>query len=114
MCTSTSGLPAVTGLMVLKVDSKLTANSTHFNQTIEWTEVSSHNQKISYYIVNYQMENCKNSSVQNTTLNSTTLTLPLPRSRITYNVWVAAVSGESVIGEYSEVLKINYTGTKCA
>ena len=110
MCTSTSGLPPVTGLMACEVDSRSAVNSTHFNQTIEWTEVSSYNQKISYYIVNYQRENYKNSSVQNTTLNSATLTLPLPTSPTTYNVWVAAVSDSTGTGEYSEVLEINYTG----
>ena len=42
--------------------------------------------------------------------NKTTLTLPLPQSPTTYNVWVAAVGEKTGVGEYSRVLQLNYTG----
>ena len=100
----------------LKVLQLTTVNSTHFNQSIQWNAVTSGNQTISRYIIKYGVssvvKNYNSTSAHSTTspMLSTTLTLPLPRSPTTYNVWVAAVGGESVIGEYSEVLKINYTG----
>ena len=114
--SSISGLPQVTDLKVLQ---STTENNTHFNQRIEWNKVTSDNQNISHYIIKYGLSSVVNSydsegvSSTTSTTNSATLTLPLPTSPITYNVWVAAVSGESVTGEYSEVLKMNYTGNVC-
>ena len=78
--------------------------------------MTSDNQNISHYIIKYGLSSVVNSydseGVNSTTstTNSTTLTLPLPTSATTYNVWVAAVSKETGTGEYSEVLEINYTG----
>ena len=113
MQLSISGLPQVTDLKVLP---STTVNSTHFNQSMKWNKVTSDNQNISHYIIKYGLSPVVNSydsegvsSTTSTTI-STTLTLPLPTSPSTYNVWVAAVSGKSGTGEYSEVLKINYTG----
>jgi hypothetical protein len=42
-------------------------------------------------------------------LSPTALTLPLPTSPTTYNVWVAAVGEKTGVGEYSRVLQLNYT-----
>ena len=113
MQSSISGLPQVTDLKWLQ---STAGNDTHFNQRIDWNKVTSDNQNISHYIIKYGLSSIVNSydsggvnSTKSTT-NSTTLTLPLPTSPTTYNVWVAAVSGKSVTGEYSEGLKINYTG----
>ena len=100
----------------LKVLQSTAVNNTHFNQNIKWNKVISHNQHISHYIIKYGLSSVVNSydsegvSITTSTTNSTALTLPLPRSRTTYNVWVAAVSNETGTGEYSEVLGINYTG----
>ena len=94
----------------------MTVNNTHFNQSLKWNKVTSHNQNISHYIIKYGLSSVVNSyesegvRVITSTTNSANLTLPLPTSPTTYNVWVAAVSGEIVTGEYSEMLKINYTG----
>ena len=100
----------------LKVLQSTAVNKTHFNQSLEWNKLTSVNQNISHYIIKYGLSSVVNSydseGVNSTTstTNSTALTLLLPTSPTTYHVWVAAVSGESVTGEYSEVFKINYTG----
>ena len=115
MQSSISGLPQVTDLKVLQ---STTVNNTHFNQSIKWNKVTSDNQNISHYIIKYGLSSVVNSydseGVDSTTstTNSATLTLLLPRSPTTYNVWVAAVSDSTGTGEYSEVLKINYTGNE--
>ena len=102
----------------LKVLQSTTVNNTHFNQSIKWNKVTSDNQNISHYIIKYGLSSVVNSydseGVDSTTstTNSATLTLLLPRSPTTYNVWVAAVSDSTGTGEYSEVLKINYTGNE--
>ena len=100
----------------LRVLQSTTVNNSCFNQRIDWNKVTSDNQNISHYIIKYGLSSVVNSydseGVNSTTstTNSTTLTLPLPTSATTYNVWVAAVSKETGTGEYSEVLEINYTG----
>ena len=99
-----------------KVLQSTAVNNTHFNQSIRWNKVTSDHQNISHYIIKYGLSSDVNSydsegvSITTSTTNSTTLTLPLPTSPTTYHVWVAAVSGESVTGEYSDVFKMNYTG----
>ena len=98
----------------------VTANNTHFNQSIRWNKVTSDNQTITHYIIKYgessvvQIYNSTSAHSTTASMLSTTLTLPLPTSPITYNVWVAAVSKETGIGEYSEVLKLNYNGNYTA
>ena len=100
----------------LKVLQSTAVNNTHFNQSIGWNKVTSDNQNISHYIIKYGLSSDVNSydsegvSSTTSTTNSTTLTLPLPTSPTTYNVWVVAVSYSTGTGKYSEVLKINYTG----
>ena len=102
----------------LKVLQSVTVDNSHFNQSIGWKKVTSDNQNISHYIIKYGLSSVVNSydsegvNCTTSTANSATLTLPLPKSSTTYNVWVVAVSDRTGTGEYSEVLKINYTGTK--
>ena len=95
----------------------VTVNNTYFNQSIKWNKLKSDQQtRVTQYIIKYgrskAVQNYSNTDAQNrtSTTNSATLTLPLPKSPTTYNVWVAAVSNETGTGKYSEVLKINYTG----
>ena len=105
-------------MTVLKVLQSTAVNDTHFNQSIKWDKVTSDNQNISHYIIKYGLSSVVNSTDSegvnstNSSTNSTTLTLPLPTTPTTYNVWVAAISDSTGTGEYSEVLVINYTGTK--
>ena len=100
----------------LKVLQSTTVNNTHFNQSIGWNKVTSDNQNISHYIIKYGLSSVVNSydskgvNKTTSTTNSATLTLPLPTSSTTYNVWVAAVSDSTGTGEYSEVLKMKYRG----
>ena len=114
--TFISGLSEVTDLKVLQ---SVTVNNTHFNQSISWNKVTSDNHHISHYIIKYGLSSDVNSydsegvNITTSATNSTTLTLPLPTSLTTYNVWVAAVSNETGTGEYSEELEINYTGNVC-
>ena len=104
----------------LKVLQSTTVNNTHFNQSIGWNKVTSDNQNISHYIIKYGLSSDVNSydsegvSITTSTTNSTTLTLPLPTSPTTYNVWVTAVSDSTGTGEYSEVLKMKYRGNLCS
>ena len=100
----------------LTVSKATKLNSTNFHQSIRWEEVRSVNQIIESYKIRYGQyelaDNYNSEHVQNTTstTNSTTLTLPLPTSPTTYNVWVAAVGNKTGEGEYSQVLQINYSG----
>ena len=100
----------------LKVLQSTAVDNTHFNQMIDWNIVTSDNQNISHYIIKYGLSSDVNSydseGVNSTTstTNSATLTLPLPTSPTTYNVWVAAVSDSTETGEYSGVLEMHYTG----
>ena len=113
--SSTSGPPKVTHLRAQK---SMKVNNTHVNQRIEWKKVTSNNRNTNYIhyeirygsssdVNNYNSPNIKNIT---STTNSTALTLPLPRSPITYKVWVAAFGEKTGTGEYSEVLEIKYEG----
>ena len=100
----------------LQVLQSTAVNNTHFNQSIGWNKVTSDNQNISHYIIKYGLSSVVNSTDSegvnstNSSTNLATLTLPLPTSPTTYNVWVAAVGKKTGSGKYSEVLEINYTG----
>ena len=104
----------------LNVGEANTVSSTTFKQEVNWEEVQSEHQTIKNYLIKYGPSS--EVSMYNSTSNQTRrsrsptkrilLTLPLPTSPITYNVWVAAVGEETGVGEYSQVLHINYSG-KC-
>ena len=89
-----------------------------FQQTISWDKVRNKHQNISHYSIRYGESSTVSSytsiGVKNiiSSTNSTALTLPLPTSPITYNVWVAAVGEETGVGEYSDLLQIDYKGMK--
>ena len=89
-----------------------------FQQTINWEKLKSNHQNISHYSIRYGETSNANRytsvGVEGITspTNSTTLTLPLPTSPTTYNVWVAAVGEKTVVGEYSDLLQIEYKGKK--
>ena len=86
-------------------------NGTHFTQEIKWEEVVSKHQTIANYSIQYkQAANNSTSSIQTSQTAMVNLTLPLPTSPTTYNVWVAAVGEETGVGEYSQVLMINLSG----
>ena len=86
-------------------------NETHFTQEIKWEEVVSDHQTIANYSVKYkQAAKNSTSNIQTSQIAMANLTLPLPTSPITYNVWVAAVGETTGVGEYSKVLKINLSG----
>ena len=88
-------------------------NGTHFTQEIKWEEVVSKHQTIANYSIRYkQAENNSTGSIQTSQVAMANLILPLPTSPTTYNVWVAAVGEETGVGEYSQVLKLTYSG-KC-
>jgi hypothetical protein len=85
-------------------------NGTHFTQEIKWEEVVSKHQTIANYSIQYkQAANNSTSSIQTSQTAMVNLTLPLPTSPTTYNVWVAAVGEETGVGEYSQVLKLTYS-----
>ena len=108
------GVPRPDGLM--KSD-RVTVNGSHISQTIEWEKVGSVDQNITHFIAVYgessEVKTYNSTDAQNVTVtsNETTaiLTLPIPRGNITYNVWLAAVGEKTGAGEYSDVLKIDYT-----
>jgi hypothetical protein len=87
-----------------------------FQQTISWRKVMSNHQNIKHYSIRYEefskVKNYTSIGITNitSTTNSITLTLPLPTSPITYNVWVAAVGEKTGVGEYSHVLQLKYSG----
>ena len=89
-----------------------------FQQTISWEKLSSNHQNISQYSIRYgetsKVSNYTSTRVKNitSTTNSTTLSLRLPTSPTTYNMWVAAVGETTGEGEYSQVLQIEYKGKK--
>ena len=95
-------------------------SSTTFKQEVNWEEVQSEHQTIKNYTLKYgpssEVSMYNSTGVQTRRSRSPTnqiiLTLPLPTSPTTYNVWVAAVGEETGVGEYSKLLQINYSG-KC-
>ena len=56
------------------------------------------------------MYNSTGIQTKKSSTNKRILTLPLPTSPTTYNVWVAAVGEKTGVGEYSQVLRINLSG----
>ena len=91
-------------------------NSTHYNQSLRWDTVHSEYQTTSNYSIKYGNATFVydfNSTGVNTAISTqttTALTLPLPTSPTTYNVWVAAVGNKTGVGMYSQVLTINLSG----
>ena len=94
----------------------MTSNGTHISQRVEWDNVESDTQNITHFIVKYgrfsQGKTYNSTNAQKVRSNESTVTLNLfiPRRKVSYNVLVATVGDKTGPGEYSDVLKIDYTG----
>ena len=103
----------MSNLIAIKVER---VNSTHYNQSLSWDTVMSEYQGTSNYSIKHgnatSVHDFNSTGVSTATSIQTTaaLTLPLPKSPTTYNVWVAAVGNKTGVGQYSQALMINLLG----